>query len=150
MRALALAPVALLAAAGAALAAQDAPAATVRLVDFRFEPAVVTVPPGATILLVGAGELDDHTYTSADDAFPFDHLVRKGESRNVTAPPAPATIAVYCRLHAGPSTTPEQGMAGRLVVAQASSNSTGDGAGVPLAWAVAVGGLVAAAAARRR
>lgn len=69
---------------------------TVAIVDFAFDPAEVTVAPGAEIVFEN-GDDAAHTAT-AEDVFDTES-VGGGESATITAPEEPDSYPYICKLH---------------------------------------------------
>lgn len=103
--------VALAGAAPAPPAAAQSGGAEVEVVDFAFEPAMVTVEPGTTVTWTNAGERP-HTVTADDGAFDSGRL-DPGEQFSV-AFDEPGTFTYFCGFH------PE--MQGTVMVAEAQTD----------------------------
>mgnify|MGYP000097148957 CR=1 FL=1 len=103
--------VALAGAAPAPPAAAQSGGAEVEVVDFAFEPAMVTIEPGTTVTWTNAGERP-HTVTADDGAFDSGRL-DPGEQFSVTFD-EPGTFTYFCGFH------PE--MQGTVMVGEAQAD----------------------------
>lgn len=127
------------------------------MLDFRFEPATVTVPPGGALRIVNDGATE-HTFTFPGAPAPIDVLLSPGQSREVNATTTEGTTRFYCRLHASAGSS--TGMVGDLVVKAATAGGDATGGGdaeggsstskTPLAPLLGAAAAVVAGLARRR
>ncbi len=74
-------------------------AASVKMVDFEFQPKTITVPVGTTVTWTNGGT-KKHSATADDGSFDTD-LLTPGQSKSVKFD-KPGKFAYYCKLHGGP------------------------------------------------
>ena len=90
---------------------------------YRFEPARLEVPPGAVVLVVARGD-EPHTLSPVAAGALNDTRVDVGGRVTFSAPRTPGEYPFYCRFHATPETSSDEGMAGVLVVREAALTTT--------------------------
>jgi LPXTG-motif cell wall-anchored protein len=109
----------LLMGAGAAQAAST----TVETVEFKFNPASVSIDPGDSITFDNTGS-EAHTATADNGSFDTGNL-DPGDSKTITIK-APGTYSYYCKYHGGPGGT---GMSGTITVGKGGPVAGGGGGG---------------------
>jgi plastocyanin len=89
-----------LALAGCGSSSSTPPANTVHLVEFRFDPASLTVAHGQAVHFQNSGSVQ-HTVTIHDDAGDvlLDKTLQPGQSTDFT-PSAAGSYHVFCQFHA--------------------------------------------------
>lgn len=103
--------------AGSALAAPAAAEIAVDAADFKFEPKVVTVNVGDTVVWTNTGKVP-HTVTASDGSWDSGRL-EPGKSFSHTFD-SPGTVAYYCKPHGSPD---GNGMAGTVQVMATGSEA---------------------------
>ena len=106
---------------GATLVAADRDAAPD---GYRFEPARVEAAPGEVVTVVARGA-EPHTVTPVERGAFADARVNASETRTFTAPATPGEYPFYCKFHAGPQASPDEAMAGVLVVRAQATPTAG-------------------------
>ena len=74
-----------------------APAAQVTILNYKFDPEVLTVPAGTTVTWVNKDEVP-HTVASSDKRFPSSSGLDTGEAYSYTFT-TPGSYGYYCTLH---------------------------------------------------
>lgn len=92
--------------------------------DYEYLPARMEAAAGATVLVMNFGQ-EPHTVTAVERSlFDVQDIRPGGEPKSFRAPATPGEYPFYCVYHATPETTPEEGMAGVLVVTEATTQAT--------------------------
>jgi plastocyanin len=135
------------------LLAAPAQAASLETRDNVFVPIEVVARPGEAVQVLNKG-LDHHTVTAVAEGAWAEVKLAPGEQGTFAAPIAPGEHRFYCRFHASPRATPQEGMAGVLRVAPAEEGGPGSPApapakGAPLPLLLPLAALAAAALLRR-